>query len=138
MDPPSNSWEGLGTGIPKHIIEGSNPSAFTRQIMKKPLSKEDLLLIREDITCGFHSGFPPCCIHFFIFKWWPNILSKRMRILSKRMREHWKAIRRVRKYDIQYIPCPQCLKDRNIVEVKKCPKNCTKKKLVAKLYKKSK
>lgn len=93
--------------------------------------KHFLLHLREDIACGFHSGFPPCCIKFFITKWvwWGN---------SKARKEHWKKIRRIRCSKVNYIPCPKCLRNKTFVELKKCPKNCTKLKLVNEYYKKNK
>jgi hypothetical protein len=90
--------------------------------------KDYLLLLKEDITCGLHSGFPPCCIKFFITKWVWNIYSKSNR-------DHWKKIRRVRSFKIQYIPCPKCLKNKTFVHLKKSPKNCPKIKLVKKMIK---
>lgn len=75
-----------------------------------------------------HSGFPPYCIKFWITNWFWNRSSKANQ-------EHWKKIRRVRCFDVQYIPCPKCLKERTFVKIKKCPKNCPKKKLVKKIIK---
>ena len=92
---------------------------------------DDLLHIREDIICGLHSGFPPCCIKFYITKWIWNIRSKYNK-------EHWKKIRRVRCAKVHYIPCPKCLKDKTFIKVKRCPKNCPKKKLVKAWFKKLK
>ena len=87
------------------------------------IEKNDLLHIRDDIICGLHSGFPPCCVKFFITKWIWNLASKANR-------EHWKKIRRVRCFNVSYIPCPKCLKNRTFVKLKKCPKTCPKLKRV--------
>lgn len=99
--------------------------------MNNDILKEELLHIREDIICGFHSGFPPCCVKFFVTKWVWNLGSKSNR-------EHWRRIRRVRCAKVHYIPCPQCLKDKTFVELKCCPKNCPKVKLVKKTLRKHK
>jgi hypothetical protein len=88
-----------------------------------PVSKEALLHIREDITCGLHSGFPPCCIKWYITKWIWNLDTK---LFDK----HWGKIRGVKGIDISYIPCPKCLKNKTFVKLKKCPKSCPKKKRV--------
>jgi len=95
------------------------------------LLKQDLLRIREDIVCGFHSGFPPCCIKFFVTKWlWMGN--------TKARKDHWKKIRRVRCFDVEYIPCPECLKNKTFVKLKKCPKTCAKLKRVKAWIKKEK
>jgi hypothetical protein len=65
----------------------------------------------QTIECGLHSGFPPCCVLYY-------------------MRVHlWKSHREMRKYTwaagdlgFQHIPCPDCLKDKKIVKAKNCPK----------------
>jgi hypothetical protein len=93
--------------------------------------KNDLLSIRDDIICGFHSGFPACCIKFYVTKWIWNIGSKTNQ-------KHWKKIRSIKSFIIEYIPCPKCLENRTFVKYKKCPKSCIKLKRVRAWIKKSK
>lgn len=71
-----------------------------------------------DIHCGRHSGFPECCIKFFITKWIWNY---------SRYKLHWKKLGRLRKNRPDYIPCPTCLKNKTFVKLISCPKNCKKK-----------
>lgn len=84
----------------------------------------------KTIACGFHSGFPPCCIRFYITKWlWIPKDPKK----SKFFKTYWKKMEKKRKltYDKKtkkwksnfgYIPCPTCLRYERFVEVKPCPK----------------
>lgn len=83
----------------------------------------------ETIECGLHSGFPPCCIQFYVTVWlWVPKTRK-----SKFFREYWEKMDRNHKhgktrssYDketyIGYIPCPSCLNKKNFIKVKRCPK----------------
>lgn len=74
------------------------------------------------IACGFHSGIPACCIHFYITKW--------MWLKGKSRSSHWKKMRAKDGIDINgertgfgHIPCPACLKASNFVKLAACPKN---------------
>src|SRR4051812_36420967 len=69
------------------------------------------------IECGLHSGFPRCCIAFFVKVWW--------RVSD----DNWKLIDSYRKMQQQfgvlesgYVMCPSCVLNKNVVEVKNC--NC--------------
>lgn len=85
----------------------------------------------KDITCGMHSGFPKCCILFFISVWrhymymlydldtLPERTYRRSQALFTEFQEMLEAqgIGRA-----GYIPCPRCQLEKNIVKVKTC--NC--------------
>lgn len=80
-----------------------------------------LTLIPYEIHCGKHSGFPDCCIKFFITRWItkdPN---------SKFRKDYCK---RLIKLMPGYIPCPKCVKNKTFITVKKCPVNCKLKRLI--------
>ena len=94
--------------------------------------KQELISVKHDIVCGLHSGFPPCCVKFYITKWIWNLGSKTNH-------KHWNKLRdldKTKKYSIDYIPCPKCVKNKTFVELKRCPKNCSKKKWVKSFLKK--
>lgn len=61
----------------------------------------------SDLRCGLYSGFPICCIRFYIESWsryYPN---------EEKRTAYWKLIDktiRVKKFKIfGRIPCPECL-----------------------------
>jgi len=83
-------------------------------------TKQALLSIRRDIICGLHSGFPPCCVKFFVTKWIWNVGSKNSN----------KYFEKIVLAGPWYIPCPKCLKNKTFVPVKECPENCAKVKYV--------
>lgn len=88
-------------------------------------SKEAFILakIPYDIHCGKHSGFPDCCIRFFITKWiwiWDDQNSKFMKSYRKRLRS----------INAGYVPCSDCLKKKKFITVKNCPKSCLLKRFV--------
>lgn len=58
------------------------------------------------INCGFHSGFPACCVKFYICDWiWRN---------DEEMYKYNKVIPE----NVYYIPCPDCIKKNRFVKVK--------------------
>lgn len=82
-----------------------------------PLNAFVLKKIPYDILCGKHSGFPDCCIKFFITKWtwlWGCEPSKFRKAYSKRLKMS----------EAGYVPCPKCLKAKKFVDVQPCPKTC--------------
>lgn len=68
-----------------------------------------------NINCGLHSGFPDCCIMFFVM-----IYSK----LSIKRSGYWDCHRYMNLHHWNYIPCPHCALTGNRVKVEKC--NCRK------------
>ena len=80
----------------------------------------------QDIRCGIHSGFPPCCIAFFIGPW---------KLVSLIGRDHcshnilWSTYWTLRTLseelynnESRYIQCPICLARGKVIEAKDC--NC--------------
>ena len=82
-----------------------------------------LTLLPYEIHCGRHSGFPDCCIRFYVTKWitkdTDSKFSKTYRSKLNRLKNH-----------PGYIPCPKCLKNRTFIKVIKCPDNCKLKVLI--------
>lgn len=73
------------------------------------------------IDCGLHSGFPVCCVAFFVKIWWPYTLA--LDVLSVRPRADALGF-----YDAYqrwttrpgYVPCPSRVVEKKFVEVKAC------------------
>lgn len=81
----------------------------------------DFLLLKEKlkhlgtktISCGIHSGIPECCICFYITKWIWFEYDDPYRL---------KYLKRLMKYkNVEYVPCPKCLKDKKFIKTKDCP-----------------
>lgn len=66
----------------------------------------------HDIVCGFHSGFPSCCIAFYLSKWLPALEDSNCSFY----RDHWRRLRKVK----GYVVCPDCIDRKNFVTVKDC------------------
>lgn len=69
------------------------------------------------VECGLHSGFPPCCIEFFVTTWRPLALA--------RLDSNHPGLAAVDEYrqllgHNGYIPCPSCLQEKRAVRVKHC------------------
>lgn len=76
-----------------------------------PLHREQM------IRCGLHSGFPPCCVSYFVNVWVPNGGTVAGMGRTMAVRAHARALQRAR---VGYIPCPSCLAQRRIVRVRSC------------------
>jgi hypothetical protein len=90
------------------------------------------------VECGLHSGFPICCIEFFVRGYWPlmehmsslNAHGESVReLLDRASLQQATALRAMERYrdavrrsDVTpgYIPCPRCLKSRRTVRVRCC------------------
>ena len=59
------------------------------------------------IRCGLHSGFPRCCIRFFLGPWSKMSLVERRQYLQSP--------------GPGYVPCPACVAADNFVKAKSCP-----------------
>lgn len=86
----------------------------------KTFSNEETLArldyIQSSIECGVHSGFPACCIRFFVTEkiWMSNesnlLYSNKIYDRSKELGKAW-----------DYIPCLNCLEYGVIFPSKPCP-----------------
>lgn len=73
------------------------------------------------VECGVHSGFPSCCIAFFVKVWWPYALA--IDGSSTRARaDALTAYNAYQKWSTRpgYVPCPSCVVERKFVEVLPC------------------
>jgi len=87
------------------------------KIRKQPKDTQYLTTLPYDIECGRHSGFPDCCVRFFVIRWITKDTD------SKFSKDYRAKLNRLKKHP-GYIPCPKCLKNKTFVKVKKCPDNC--------------
>ena len=82
------------------------------------MTNEDILIRLNNlpaiIECGIHSGFPSCCIRFYV--------AEKMWMLPKKNSNYTNKIR-ASNISWGYIPCPNCLKSSNVVKVLCCPEN---------------
>jgi hypothetical protein len=88
-----------------------------------------------DRECGLHSGIPECCVAFFVEVWWPLVLQSnaksaaviraRVALMKKTETELGVAFR--------HTPCAACLAAGRAVTVKKCPPDCRKNAMLARL-----
>lgn len=103
------------------MMKQPNPTAKFDKLRKQPILSFNLSLIPYEIHCGRHSGFPDCCIKFYVTKWiWYDADSKFRK-------NHIKLLKKYVWTDDSvsgYIVCPKCIKSKTFVEVKKCPKGC--------------
>jgi hypothetical protein len=71
----------------------------------------DVLDLME-IECGLHSGFPKCCILFFVKVW--------RSCRPTPPQSYYSTMQALGVEPPGYIPCPTCLLAGNIVPVKPC------------------
>ena len=73
--------------------------------------------VEHAIECGTHSGFPQCCIEWFVGEWQTALFEYTYisdgRYL-KPSRDYLEGI------SWGYVPCPECVKIGNRVIVKEC------------------
>lgn len=60
---------------------------------------------------GVHSGFPKCCVDFFMGPW--SSIKIKDRVASPSYRAKW-----------GYVPCPRCVKENRRVKVHTCTMSC--------------
>jgi hypothetical protein len=79
------------------------------------------------VDCGLHSGFPPCCITFFVKTWAPLHLhrkaSKTDRVAMKEYRDAMLLLIKRGELEHGYVPCPDCFRDRRFVVVQECSRH---------------
>lgn len=69
-----------------------------------------------DIKCGYHSGFPLCCILFYITFWEAECFYSEIKRRHSKLGEWYnKKIK-----GIQYVRCPLCTLRRKKIEIKLC------------------
>jgi hypothetical protein len=91
------------------------------------------------VECGLHSGFPQCCIEFFVKTYWPIMtVTSSMNAHGETLEELFDraslqqatALRAMERYrttvfksrviEPGYVPCPHCLSRGRFVKVKRC------------------
>lgn len=79
------------------------------------------------VDCGLHSGFPPCCIAFFVKTWAPlHLYRKASKTDRAAMKEYsYALILLVKRGEIEdgYVPCLDCFRDRRFVDVRECSRH---------------
>ncbi len=78
-----------------------------------------------EINCGLHSGFPECCILFYVTFWaslftWSGDGSYRSAYAAGRYKLYRRMMEQIAGRWVGYIPCPACLLARKFVEPKEC------------------
>lgn len=68
-----------------------------------------------DVNCGLHSGFPPCCVYFFV-AFWRRCETGNLKKLADRQT----AEKGVGLESPGYVLCPACLLAKGVVKVKRC------------------
>ncbi len=74
-------------------------------------------LVAHHVRCGMHSGFPPCCVMFFlvrIYTWWPAHYYRNNTLAGRIER----AL--VKPRGVNYIQCPLCQWRDHRVPLKRC------------------
>lgn len=94
---------------------GCLKNACKGRLMEK-LSPEETLF---HINRGLHSGFPSCCVRYFLFR--VTYFTDGMTYLSH-------MVRRLARYDrfckINYVRCPRCILTNRVVEAHECSWAC--------------
>jgi len=83
----------------------------------------------SDIAKGVHSKIPTCCIAFFVIEWVPWAIAygqgtphphlEDMQLQGYATLEHAKSNKLP-----QYVPCPDCLREKRFVEIHECTPEC--------------
>lgn len=80
------------------------------------------IVIMNRIECGLHSGFPLCCVVFFVKVWGPFVMD--VDDADRALSESYHAWLSNMECSVGYVPCPKCVIDETFVKVKSC--DCTK------------
>jgi len=83
----------------------------------------------SEISSGIHSKIPTCCIAFFVTEWAPWVMAygrntphpheADMQFHGYATLEHAKSGK-----PPQYVPCPDCLRNKRFVETHDCTPEC--------------
>jgi hypothetical protein len=92
------------------------------------LSHEDILRrlrqLPKSFECGVHSGFPTCCIVFYLTRkiWMTELENERYNSLIRQKRYYvYNDVGAIDKIVPSYIPCPRCLELNHFVtDIKAC------------------
>jgi len=77
-----------------------------------------------DWIVGRCSGFPDCCIEFFINWWQPRVLNPE-KLLNDEANQYRKVLSAFwRSHNLEYVPCPDCIQNENFIAIKKCAVDC--------------
>ncbi len=63
------------------------------------------------IALGAHSEIPTCCIHFWLMSF--------RDASTEDIQKYWTYFPR----EVGYIPCPECIKNKNFIKIHLCDKN---------------
>jgi hypothetical protein len=74
------------------------------------------------VDCGLHSGFPACCVAFFVKTWAPLKLSRRASKADRAATDAYSAALCQVGQD-GYVPCPDCFRIRRFVDVQECSRH---------------
>lgn len=83
-------------------------------IYSTDMTHDEFMRIEDDRVAGKLSGFPPCCIEFYV-RIWLNLRTWQALRDSYLGDKHW-----------GYVPCPHCLHTNNRVPVVKHPERLRK------------
>jgi hypothetical protein len=106
----SGKSQGPGLGPHRPNFWGTAAGRFIKKYDLPPGPQ-----VIQEVHCGLHSGFPDCCILFFVTFWAsaPDAVRDFYADLVSNL-----AVKRP-----GYIPCPRCLLGGDFVEVKRCNRN---------------
>lgn len=77
------------------------------------------------VDCGLHSGFPACCVVFFVEVWWPANAIQQSRHARRSLRKQARAATDNYRdvffpLGVDYVPCPSCARARTFVSSRPC------------------
>ncbi len=85
----------------------------------------------QQYRCGLHSGFPKCCIRFYVKTWKPVISEHSIdgvlqSTYAFRAVQRWffhaqRALEKSIGRRAEYVMCPACVEAGNVVHSKPCP-----------------
>ena len=94
--------------------------AFAKKI---GVSRESLTDLTH-IECGLHSGYPRCCVLFYVKFWWPYHAAWHAGRADLSGVAPYRQTLDALKIRAGYVPCPACALAENIVVPKPCPTTC--------------
>ena len=98
-----------GSAMPKRKF--ADPKAV--KLTKKLGEDHNDPIVVWNVECGLHSGFPECCIAFYMAVWWPVPKG------NPAIRAYLASLDKLPAQP-GYIPCPECLRRHRFVKVRRC------------------